>query len=92
MMQLNHCIFDEASISMIATDTVREICRLAGRSADVRRFRPNILVRPTHAVAVLLDANVFGEIFGGLNSNRGGSERAFSRIAALPIRTPEERV
>lgn len=50
MMQLNHGIFDEASISVIATDTVREICRLAGRSADVRRFRPNILVRPTRAV------------------------------------------
>lgn len=50
MMQLNHGIFDEASISVIATDTVREICRLAGRSADVRRFRPNILVRPARAV------------------------------------------
>jgi uncharacterized protein len=50
MMQLNHGIFDEASISVIATDTVREICRLAGRSADVRRFRPNILVRPTRSV------------------------------------------
>ncbi len=47
MMQLNHGIFDEASISVIASDTVREICRLAGRSADVRRFRPNIVVRPT---------------------------------------------
>jgi uncharacterized protein YcbX len=50
MMQLNHGIFDEASVSVIATDTVREICRLAGRSADVRRFRPNILVRPTRTV------------------------------------------
>jgi uncharacterized protein YcbX len=49
-MQLNHGIFDEASISVIATDTVREICRLAGRSADVRRFRPNMLVRSTCAV------------------------------------------
>ena len=46
MMQLNHGIFDEASISVIATDTVHEICRLAGRVPDVRRFRPNILVRP----------------------------------------------
>lgn len=50
MMQLNQGIFDEASISMITTGTVCEICRLAGRSADVRRFRPNILVRPTRAV------------------------------------------
>jgi hypothetical protein len=45
VMQLNHGIFDEASISVIATDTVREICRLAGRSLDVRRFRPNVVVR-----------------------------------------------
>jgi uncharacterized protein len=45
MMQLKHGIFDEASISVIASDTVREIGRLAGLSADVRRFRPNVLVR-----------------------------------------------
>ena len=45
MMQVSHGIFDEASISVIAFDTVREIGRLAGRSADVRRFRPNVVVR-----------------------------------------------
>lgn len=45
MMQLNHGIFDDASISVIASDTVREIGRLAGRSPDVRRFRPNVVVR-----------------------------------------------
>jgi len=45
MMQWNHGIFDEASISVIASDTVREIARLAGRSPDVRRFRPNVVVR-----------------------------------------------
>src|SRR5882762_4743573 len=31
MMQLKHGIFDEASISVIASDTVREISRLAGQ-------------------------------------------------------------
>ena len=45
MMQLKHGIFDEASISVIASDTVEEIGRLAGRGLDVRRFRPNIVVR-----------------------------------------------
>jgi len=45
MMQLKHGVFDEASISVIAFDTVREIARLAGRSPDVRRFRPNVVVR-----------------------------------------------
>ena len=50
MMQLRHGIFDEASISVIASDTVREIGRLAGRSLDVRRFRPNVVVRLPRSV------------------------------------------
>jgi uncharacterized protein len=50
MMQLSHGIFDEASVSVIASETVRELGRLAGRSADLRRFRPNIVVRTTRAV------------------------------------------
>jgi uncharacterized protein YcbX len=45
MMQLKHGMFDEGSVSVIASETVREIGRLAGRSADIRRFRPNIVVR-----------------------------------------------
>ena len=35
----------EASISVIASDTVREIGRLSGKSPDVPRFRPNVVVR-----------------------------------------------
>ena len=50
MMQLRHGIFDEASISLIVSDTVREIGRVAGRSLDVRRFRPNIVVRSRRSV------------------------------------------
>jgi uncharacterized protein YcbX len=30
MMQLRHGIFDEATVSVITSDTVREVCRLAG--------------------------------------------------------------
>ena len=50
MMQMKHGIFDDANISVIASDTVREIARLAGQSfdvqgLDVRRFRPNVVVR-----------------------------------------------
>jgi uncharacterized protein YcbX len=45
MIQLRHGIFDEACVSVIASDTVREIGRLAGRSLDIRRFRPNVVVR-----------------------------------------------
>jgi hypothetical protein len=50
MMHLKHGTFDEASISVITSDTVREIGRLSGTSADVRRFRPNIVVRSARAV------------------------------------------
>jgi uncharacterized protein len=50
MMQLKHGIFDEASISVIAFDTVCEIGRLAGRIPDVRRFRPNVVVRLLRSV------------------------------------------
>jgi uncharacterized protein YcbX len=45
MMQLRQGIFDDASISVIASDTICEIARLVGQAADVRRFRPNIVVR-----------------------------------------------
>jgi uncharacterized protein YcbX len=45
MMHLKNGIFDDADISVIASDTVHEIGRLSGRSLDVRRFRPNVVVR-----------------------------------------------
>lgn len=50
MMQLKHGIFDDATVSVITSDTVREIGRLAANSPDVRRFRPNIVVRSARAV------------------------------------------
>jgi uncharacterized protein YcbX len=50
MMHLRQGIFDEATISVITSDTVRQVCRLAEKSADVRRFRPNVVVRSTRAV------------------------------------------
>ena len=50
IMQLDHGIFDEACISVIAFDTVREISRLAGLTPDVRRFRPNVVVRLLRSV------------------------------------------
>jgi uncharacterized protein YcbX len=60
MMQLKNGIFDDASISVITSDTVREVCRLAGKDADVRRFRPNILVRSARGTPFEEDAWVGG--------------------------------
>jgi len=65
MMQLKHGIFDEASISVIASDTVREIGRLAGRSADVRRFRPNVVVRSLRSAPFQEDEWVGGVLSFG---------------------------
>src|SRR5262245_27842722 len=50
VMQLRHGIFDEASLSVITSDTVNEVLRAAGCSGDARRFRPNVLLRSTRAV------------------------------------------
>ena len=65
MMQLKHGIFDDASVSVIASDTVREIGRLAGRSLDVRRFRPNIVVRLLRSVPFQEDEWVGGVLSFG---------------------------
>jgi uncharacterized protein YcbX len=69
MMQLKHGIFDEANISVIASDTVREIGRLAGRNLDVRRFRPNVVVRLLRPVPFLED-----EWLGGVLSFGEGDD------------------
>jgi uncharacterized protein YcbX len=50
MMQMKHGIFDEGTLSVITSDPVREVCRLAGTSPDVRRFRPNVAVKSTLAM------------------------------------------
>ena len=65
MMQMKHGIFDEASISVIATDTVHEISRLAGRSPDIRRFRPNIVARLLRSGSFQEDAWVGGVLSFG---------------------------
>ena len=70
MMHLKHGIFDEASLSVIALDTIREIGRLAGLSLDVRRFRPNVLVSSLRSVPFEED-----DWLGGLGVIRRGGRR-----------------
>ena len=65
MMQLKNGIFDEASISVITSETAREITRLAGTREDVRRFRPNIVVRSTRSVPFEEDEWVGGTVAFG---------------------------
>jgi uncharacterized protein len=81
MMQLRHGIFDEASISVIASDTVREIGRLAGRSLDVRRFRPNVVVRLLRPVAFQED-----EWLGGVLSFGEGDDAPAITVTMRDVR------
>ena len=81
MMQLNHGIFDEASISVIALDTVREIGRLAGRSPDVRRFRPNVVVRLLRSVPFQED-----EWLGGVLSFGDGVDAPAITVTMRDVR------
>jgi len=69
MMEMKHGIFDDACISVIASSTVHEIGRLVGLHLDVRRFRPNILVRLSQPEAFQEDKWVRGVLsFGEENA------------------------
>ena len=81
MMQLNHGIFDEASISVIASDTVREIGRLAGLSPDVRRFRPNVVVRLLRSAPFQED-----ELVGGVLSFGEGDDAPAIAVTMRDVR------
>lgn len=81
MMQLRHGIFDDACISVIAVDTVREISRLAGRSPDVRRFRPNVVVRLARPGAFQED-----EWLGGVLSFGEGAEAPAVAVTMRDVR------
>ncbi|MBA3916262.1 MAG: MOSC domain-containing protein, partial [Acidobacteriales bacterium] len=65
MMRLNHGIFDEACVSLIALETVAAIERVGGRELDVRRFRPNIVVRLLRSGPFQEDGWVGGELLLG---------------------------
>jgi uncharacterized protein YcbX len=65
MTHLNRGIFDEASISVMATATVDEIGRLAAQPPDVRRFRPNILIASLRSVPFEEDEWVGGVLSFG---------------------------
>jgi uncharacterized protein YcbX len=81
MMQLRHGIFDDASISVIAIDTVDEIGRLAGRSLDVRRFRPNVVVRLLRSVPFQED-----EWLGGVLSFGDGDDGPAITVTMRDVR------
>jgi uncharacterized protein YcbX len=64
-MHLKHGIFDDASLSVISSTTVGEISRLAGQATDVRRFRPNVVIRSLAAIPFEEDRWVGGVLSFG---------------------------
>jgi uncharacterized protein YcbX len=81
IMQMKHGIFDDASISVIASDTVGEIGRVASLSPDVRRFRPNILVRLLRPVPFQED-----EWLGGVLTFGGGNDAPAIAVTMRDVR------
>lgn len=69
LLQLDHGIFDEASVSVISTGTIRGLARETGLEIDHRRFRPNILVETTRPEIFGEDEWVGGTlVFGDQNA------------------------
>jgi uncharacterized protein YcbX len=66
---------------VIALDTVREISRLAGLSPDVRRFRPNVLVRSQRSTPFQED-----EWVGGVLSFGEGDEAPAIAVTMRDVR------
>jgi len=84
MTQLKHGIFDEAAISLIASATVREISQLAAQPPDVRRFRPNILVRLLRPLPFQEDDWVGGILSFG-QADRAPRDSAASDAPAIAV-------
>ena len=54
MLQIDRGIFDEATVSVISTSTIRGLAQTLEKEIDERRFRPNILLETTQT-------EIFGE-------------------------------
>ena len=65
MTHLRQGVFDEAHVSVISAATIDEVCRLGGKPADARRFRPNVVVRPLDPAPFADDAWVGGVLTFG---------------------------
>ena len=56
LMCLRHGIFDETPVSILTAASLDAIAREAGRTMDVRRFRPNLLLETSDAGGLPEDA------------------------------------
>ena len=56
LMQFKHGIFDEAAVSLINSSTIQGLEAECGKSLDVRRFRPNLLIESNSTAPFAEDA------------------------------------
>lgn len=49
MMQFKHGIFDEAAVSLISLGTINGLSIECGKTLDIRRFRPNLVIETNSA-------------------------------------------
>lgn len=81
MAFLDRGVFDDAVVSVVAAATVESVCGLARLRADVRRFRPNLLLATARSTPFVEDAWV-----GGLLTVGDGEE-----APAIVVTHPDER-
>lgn len=81
LMQLKNGIFDDAPLSIITTSAVAAVAGEAGVDADVRRFRPNLLVETAGGTPFPEDAWVGRTLRLG-----DGEDAAFVAVCVRDVR------
>ena len=56
LIKLDNGIFDDSPLSLISTETVKMLEAESGRTLDVRRFRPNLLIEPSDGMPLREEA------------------------------------
>lgn len=65
LMPVKHGVFDEASLSVLSVATIEALASLSSLPADVRRYRPNLLVRSLRGAPYEEDGWVGGTLSFG---------------------------
>jgi uncharacterized protein len=71
MIYLRHGIFDDATISVIASASIMEIGKRAGLTTDVRRFRPNVQIASLRSIPFEEDEWMGGTLSFGKDGEGG---------------------
>ena len=56
LVKVDNGIFDDSPVSLISTETIKMLEAESGRTLDVRRFRPNLLIEPYDGIPLREEA------------------------------------